>query len=64
MQSLKAAAAARLAWALAGWREAPMALALPLTVLLGNYARFGTQGLYAPTAAVSPQRRSRHSSVR
>ncbi len=31
---------------------AAMALALPLTVLLGNYARFGTQGLYAPTAAL------------
>jgi hypothetical protein len=31
---------------------AAMAVALPLTVLLGNYARFGTQGLYAPTAAL------------
>jgi uncharacterized membrane protein YccC len=29
-----------------------MALALLLTVLLGNYARFGDQGLYAPTAAL------------
>ncbi|MEU6229434.1 aromatic acid exporter family protein [Streptomyces sp. NPDC047042] len=31
---------------------AAMALALPLTVLLGNYARFGAEGLYAPTAAL------------
>ncbi|ELP65591.1 FUSC family protein [Streptomyces turgidiscabies] len=104
MQSLKAAGAALLAWAVAGWwwnapmallapwtalflvertvyrsllsglqqfavvvagtllaagagalthdTMAAMALALPLTVLLGNYARFGAQGLYAPTAAL------------
>ncbi|MFC9843843.1 aromatic acid exporter family protein [Streptomyces sp. NPDC060223] len=104
VQSLKAAGAALLAWALAGWwwdapmalmapwtalslvqntvyrsllsafqqfamvvvgtllaaaagvltdnTMAAMALALPLTVLLGNYARFGAQGLYAPTAAL------------
>ncbi|WP_155056809.1 FUSC family protein [Streptomyces blattellae] len=104
VQSLKAAGAALLAWALAGWWwNAPMALlapwtalflvqstvyrsllsalqqfvvvvagtllaagagalthntmaamsvALPLTVLLGNYTRFGSQGLYAPTAAL------------
>lgn len=104
VQSLKAAGAALLAWAVAGWwwdapmallapwtalflvqstvyrsllsalqqfavvvvgtllaaaagvlthnAMAAMALALPLTVLLGNYARFGTQGLYAPTAAL------------
>jgi hypothetical protein len=104
VQSLKAAGAALLAWAVAGWwwdapmalmapwtalflvqstvyrsllsalqqltvvvvgtllaavagvlthnTVAAMALALPLTVLLGNYARFGTQGLYAPTAAL------------
>ncbi|MEU0039208.1 FUSC family protein [Streptomyces sp. NPDC006333] len=31
---------------------AAMALALPLTVLLGSYARFGTQGFAAPTAAL------------
>ncbi|MGW7265220.1 FUSC family protein [Streptomyces sp. NPDC054842] len=104
VQSLKAAAAALLAWVVAGWWwEAPMALmapwtalflmhntvyrsllsalqqfvvvltgtllaagagvlthnelaamalALPVTVLLGNYARFGSNGLYAPTAAL------------
>ncbi|MFF1706706.1 aromatic acid exporter family protein [Streptomyces sp. NPDC058252] len=104
VQSLKAAGAALLAWAVAGWWwNAPMALlapwtalflvqstvyrsllsalqqfvvvvagtllaagagvlthntmtamalALPLTVLLGNYARFGDQGLYAATAAL------------
>ncbi|MFC8198497.1 aromatic acid exporter family protein [Streptomyces sp. NPDC057298] len=104
VQSLKAAGAALLAWALAGWwwdapmallapwtalflvqstvyrsllsalqqvvvvmvgtllaagalmlthnTMAAMALVLPLTVLLGNYARFGAQGLYAPTAAL------------
>nr|WP_128374443.1 FUSC family protein [Streptomyces cavernae] len=104
VQSLKAAAAALLAWALAGlWWDAPMALlapwsamflvqstvyrsllnavqqfvvvvvgtllaagsfalthnsmaamvlALPVTVLLGNYSRFGSQGMYAPTAAL------------
>jgi uncharacterized membrane protein YccC len=104
VQSLKAAGAALIAWAVAGWWwEAPMALmapwtalflvqgtvyrsllsgvqqfcvviagtliaagagalldntmaamavALPLTVLLANYARFGTQGVYAPTAAL------------
>ncbi|MFD5630917.1 aromatic acid exporter family protein [Streptomyces sp. NPDC127072] len=104
VQSLKAAGAALLAWALAGWwwdapmalmapwtalflvqstvyrsllsalrqfamvvvgtllaaaagvltdnAMAAMALALPLTVLLGNYLRFGAQGLYAPTAAL------------
>ncbi|MFJ2261137.1 aromatic acid exporter family protein [Streptomyces sp. NPDC087844] len=104
VQSLKAAGAALLAWALAGWwwnapmallapwtalflvqstvyrslltalqqvvvvltgtllaagalalthdTMAAMALALPLTVLLGNYARLGTQGFYAPTAAL------------
>ncbi|MFF6993099.1 FUSC family protein [Streptomyces sp. NPDC010273] len=104
VQSLKAAGAALLAWAVTGWWwHAPLALlapwtalflmqstvyrslvaglqqfvvvvagtllaaaagaltdstmgalaiALPLTVLLGNYARFGAQGLYAPTAAL------------
>lgn len=104
VQSLKAAGAALLAWAITGWWwHAPLALlapwtalflmqstvyrslvaglqqfvvivvgtllaaaagaltdstmgalaiALPLTVLLGNYARFGAQGLYAPTAAL------------
>ncbi|MFF1449242.1 aromatic acid exporter family protein [Streptomyces sp. NPDC058274] len=104
VQSLKAAGAALLAWAVAGWwwhapmalmapwtalflvqstvyrsllsalqqfvvvvvgtllaaaagvlthnEMAAMALALPLTVLLGNYARFGTHGLSAPTAAL------------
>ena len=104
VQSLKAAAAALLAWAVAGlWWDAPMAMlapwsamflvqstvyrslvnavqqlivvlvgtlfaavavavtdnamvamavALPLTILLGNYARFGSQGVYAPTAAL------------
>ncbi|MGW6011818.1 FUSC family protein [Streptomyces sp. NPDC055210] len=104
VQSLKAAGAALLAWALAGWwwnapmallapwtalflvqstvyrslltalqqvvvvvtgtllatgalalthdTMAAMALALPLTVLLGTYARLGSQGLYAPTAAL------------
>ncbi|MDQ1040332.1 hypothetical protein QFZ75_006748 [Streptomyces sp. V3I8] len=104
VQSLKAAGAALLAWAVAGWwwnapmallapwtalflvqstvyrsllsalqqvvvvcggtllaagalelthhTMAAMALALPLTVLLGNYARLGSQGLYAPTAAL------------
>ncbi|MFF3486581.1 aromatic acid exporter family protein [Streptomyces sp. NPDC002701] len=104
VQSLKAAGAALLAWALAGWwwnapmallapwtalflvqstvyrsllsalqqvvvvltgtllaagalvlthhTMAAMALALPLAVLLGNYARLGNQGLYAPTAAL------------
>ncbi|WP_328370833.1 aromatic acid exporter family protein [Streptomyces sp. NBC_00445] len=31
---------------------AAMAVVLPLTVLLGNYTRFGSQGLYAPTAAL------------
>ncbi|MFF6999685.1 aromatic acid exporter family protein [Streptomyces sp. NPDC008313] len=40
------------AGALTGNQMAAMALALPLTVLLGNYARFGTQGMYAPTAAL------------
>ncbi|WP_432075283.1 FUSC family protein [Streptomyces wuyuanensis] len=103
VQSLKAAAAAVLAWAVTGWWwEAPMALmapwaavalvqstvyrslvsavqqvavigfgaalaagaaatgnttvamalVLPVTVLLGNWTRFGTQGLYAPTTAL------------
>jgi hypothetical protein len=104
VQSLKAAGAALLAWAIAGWwwnapmallapwtalflvqstvyrsllsavqqvvvvcagtllaagalelthhTMAAMALALPLAVLLGNYARLGSQGLYAPTAAL------------
>ncbi|THA71246.1 FUSC family protein [Streptomyces sp. A0958] len=104
VQSLKAAAAAALAWALTGWwLAAPMALmapwaavalvqgtvyrslrsavellammasgtllaagaaavtgdtmsamliALPLTVLLGNWAPVGEQGLYAPTTAL------------
>jgi hypothetical protein len=31
---------------------AAMALALPLTVLIGSYARFGSQGFAAPTAAL------------
>ncbi|MBM7171054.1 FUSC family protein [Streptomyces sp. G44] len=105
VQSLKAAGAGVLAWALAGWWwSAPMALlapwtalflvqstvyrsvrsamqqlavvmlgtllaagaavvtgnnslvamaiVLPITVLLSTYARFGTQGVYAPTAAL------------
>ncbi|WP_338693841.1 aromatic acid exporter family protein [Streptomyces sp. Q6] len=104
VQALKAAGAALLAWALAGWWwDAPMALlapwtavvlvqwtvyrsvrsavqqfvvvaaatliaaaagaltrdvmaalaiALPLTALLGSYGRFGDQGWYAPTAAL------------
>ncbi|WP_308117824.1 FUSC family protein [Streptomyces anatolicus] len=105
VQSLKAAGAAVLAWALAGWwwsapmallapwtalflvqstvyrslrsamqqfavvmvgtllaagaavltgnnTLAAMALVLPVTVLLSTYARFGTQGMYAPTAAL------------
>ncbi|MEU9183797.1 FUSC family protein [Streptomyces sp. NPDC048484] len=104
IQSLKAAGAALLAWAIAGWwwtapmallapwtalflvqstvyrsllsalqqvvvvvtgtllaagalalthhTMAAMALALPLTALLGNYARLGSQGFYAPTAAL------------
>lgn len=104
VQALKAAAAALIAWALAGWWwKAPMALlapwtalllvqstvyrslktalqqfvvvvvgtllaagagllmgdtmlamlvVLPLTMLFGSYARFGTQGLNAPTAAL------------
>ncbi|WP_413756143.1 FUSC family protein [Streptomyces sp. MMBL 11-3] len=104
VQSLKAAGAALLAWAIAGWwwhapmallapwtalflvqstvyrslmsalqqvvlvccgtllaaaalglthhTMAAMALALPAAVLLGNYARLGGQGLYAPTAAL------------
>ncbi|MFJ8076291.1 aromatic acid exporter family protein [Streptomyces sp. NPDC096176] len=38
--------------ALTGNTMAAMALALPLTVLLGNYPRFGDQGIYAPTTAV------------
>ncbi|MGW2859037.1 FUSC family protein [Streptomyces sp. NPDC001205] len=104
VQALKAAAAALIAWALAGWWwKAPMALlapwtaiflvqstvyrslktalqqfvvvvmgtllaagagvltrdtmlamviALPVTMLFGSYARFGAQGLNAPTAAL------------
>ncbi|UYQ66128.1 FUSC family protein [Streptomyces peucetius] len=104
VQSLKAAGAAVLAWALVGWwwkapmalmapwtavvlvqstvyrslragtqqlaligigtllaagaasltenSMAAMALALPPAVLLGNYSRFGDQGLYAPTTAI------------
>ncbi|MGR8012017.1 FUSC family protein [Streptomyces hypolithicus] len=103
-QSLKAAAAATLAWALTGWwwnapmalmapwtavvlvqstvyrslrsgvqqlvviaigtvlaagaanltgnTMAAMALVLPVTVLLGNWTRFGEHGLYAPTTAL------------
>ncbi|MFH8982144.1 FUSC family protein [Streptomyces varsoviensis] len=31
---------------------AAMAIALPITVLLGTYSRFGEQGWYAPTAAL------------
>ncbi|MGA4847277.1 FUSC family protein [Streptomyces sp. G5(2025)] len=31
---------------------AAMAIVLPITVLLSTYARFGTQGVYAPTAAL------------
>jgi hypothetical protein len=31
---------------------AAMALALPPAVLLGNYSRFGEQGIYAPTTAI------------
>ncbi|MEU2823464.1 hypothetical protein ABZ763_14600 [Streptomyces bacillaris] len=71
VQSLKAAGAAAVAWAVTGWwLEAPMALmaagaalltgstmtalfiALPPAVLLGNWARAGGQGLYAPTTAL------------
>ncbi|MFG3477189.1 aromatic acid exporter family protein [Streptomyces sp. NPDC047980] len=104
VQSLKAAAAAVLAWAVTGWwwgapmalmapwtavalvqstvyrslvsavqqvavigfgavlaagaaaatgnTTVAMALVLPLTVLMGNWTRFGTQGLYAPTTAL------------
>ncbi|MET9431132.1 MULTISPECIES: aromatic acid exporter family protein [unclassified Streptomyces] len=37
---------------LTGDTMAAMALALPVTVLLGNYPRFGDQGLYASTTAL------------
>ncbi|MEW2630782.1 aromatic acid exporter family protein [Streptomyces sp. NPDC048389] len=37
---------------LTGNSMAAMALALPPAVLLGNYSRFGDQGLYAPTTAI------------
>ncbi|MEU7281692.1 aromatic acid exporter family protein [Streptomyces sp. NPDC045431] len=37
---------------LTGNTMAAMALALPATVLLGNYGRFGDQGLYASTTAL------------
>ncbi|MEU2424736.1 aromatic acid exporter family protein [Streptomyces sp. NPDC007851] len=43
---------AALAGVLTGDTLAALALALPATVLLGTYARFGAQGLYAPTAAL------------
>lgn len=38
--------------ALTGNTMAAMALALPPAVLLANYARFGDQGVYAPTTAI------------
>ncbi|MER6616220.1 FUSC family protein [Streptomyces xantholiticus] len=37
---------------LTGNTMAAMALALPPAVLLGNYSRFGDQGIYAPTTAI------------
>ncbi|MBZ4015303.1 FUSC family protein [Streptomyces purpurogeneiscleroticus] len=37
---------------LTGNKMGAMVLALPLTVLLGNYARFGQQGMYASTTAL------------
>ncbi|MGW0778486.1 FUSC family protein [Streptomyces sp. NPDC002835] len=37
---------------LTGNSMAAMALALPPAVLLGNYSRFGDQGIYAPTTAI------------
>jgi hypothetical protein len=43
---------AALAGALTDSTMGALAIAMPLTVLLGNYARFGAQGLYAPTAAL------------
>ncbi|MCG7207219.1 FUSC family protein [Streptomyces arenae] len=43
---------AALAGVVTGDTLAALALALPATVLLGTYARFGAQGLYAPTAAL------------
>ncbi|MET9803214.1 aromatic acid exporter family protein [Streptomyces sp. NPDC006368] len=43
-----AAAAARLT----GDTMAAMAIVLPVTVLLGNYGRFGDQGIYASTTAL------------
>ncbi|MEU2332437.1 aromatic acid exporter family protein [Streptomyces sp. NPDC013172] len=43
---------AALAGIVTGDTLAALALALPATVLLGTYARFGAQGLYAPTAAL------------
>ncbi|MFD7229181.1 aromatic acid exporter family protein [Streptomyces sp. NPDC059881] len=35
-----------------GNTTAAMALTLPVTVLLGSWTRFGTQGIYAPTTAL------------
>ncbi|MEW2299780.1 aromatic acid exporter family protein [Streptomyces sp. NPDC006655] len=43
---------AALAGVVTGDTLAALALALPATVLLGSYARFGAQGVYAPTAAL------------
>lgn len=37
---------------LTGNTMAAMALALPPAVLIGNYSRFGDQGVYAPTTAI------------
>ncbi|MEV6400990.1 aromatic acid exporter family protein [Streptomyces sp. NPDC051907] len=38
--------------AVTGNTMAAMAIVLPVTVLLGNWTRFGTQGIYAPTTAL------------
>ncbi|MEU6487467.1 aromatic acid exporter family protein [Streptomyces sp. NPDC046887] len=43
---------AALAFALTGSTMASMALVLPVTMLLGNYSRFGDQGVYASTTAL------------
>ncbi|WP_258177509.1 FUSC family protein, partial [Streptomyces solincola] len=43
---------AALAHTLTGDTMAAMALVLPVTMLLGNYARFGDQGVYASTTAL------------
>ncbi|MFE0090054.1 aromatic acid exporter family protein [Streptomyces sp. NPDC058991] len=46
------AALAAGAAAATGNSTAAMVLVLPATVLLGNWTRFGTQGIYAPTTAL------------